>query len=96
MMGNPLTISTNYYWQDDMYSRNENEEKDISPSWEVWNASARYEDVDGKWYTDVWVKNILDDDYITGMYTAAQVSSLFTNQFLLDPRTYGITVGYRF
>jgi outer membrane receptor protein involved in Fe transport len=96
MMGNPLTISTNYYWQDDMYSRNENEKKDISPSWEVWNASARYEDVDGKWYTDVWVKNILDDDYITGMYSAAQVSSLFTNQFLLDPRTYGITVGYRF
>ena len=96
MMGNPLTISTNYYWQDQMYSRNENEKKDISPSWEVWNASARYEDVDGKWYTDVWVKNILDDDYITGMYSTAQVSSLFTNQFLLDPRTYGITVGYRF
>jgi len=79
-----------------MYSRNENEKKDISPEWEVWNASARYEDVDGKWYTDVWVKNILDDDYITGMYSTAQVSSLFTNQFLLDPRTYGITVGYRF
>ena len=96
MAGNPLTISTNYYWQDDMYSRNENEQKDVSPSWEVWNASARYEDSDGKWYTDVWVKNILDDDYITGMYTTAQVSSLFTNQFLLDPRTYGLTVGYRF
>ncbi len=94
--GHPLTISTNYYWQDDMYSRNENEKKDVSPSWEVWNASARYEDSDGKWYTDVWVKNILDDDYITGMYTTAQVSSLFTNQFLLDPRTYGLTVGYRF
>jgi outer membrane receptor protein involved in Fe transport len=94
--GHPLTLSTNYYWQDDMYSRNENEKKDISPSWEVWNASARYEDSDGKWYADVWVKNILDDDYITGMYSTAQVSSLFTNQFLLDPRTYGLTVGYRF
>ena len=94
--GHPLTLSTNYYWQDDMYSRNENEKKDVSPSWEVWNASARYEDSDGKWYADVWVKNILDDDYITGMYSAAQVSSLFTNQFLLDPRTYGLTVGYRF
>ena len=94
--GHPLTLSTNYYWQDDMYSRNENEKKDVSPSWEVWNASARYEDSDGKWYADVWVKNILDDDYITGMYSTAQVSSLFTNQFLLDPRTYGLTVGYRF
>lgn len=94
--GHPLTLSTNYYWQDDMYSRNENEKKDVAPSWEVWNASARYEDSDGKWYADVWVKNILDDDYITGMYSAAQVSSLFTNQFLLDPRTYGLTVGYRF
>jgi hypothetical protein len=30
------------------------------------------------------------------MYTTAQVSSLFTNQFLLDPQTYGLTVGYRF
>lgn len=96
LMGNPLTLSTNYYWQDDMYSRNENEKKDVSPAWEVWNASARYQDADGKWYSDIWVKNILDDDYITGMYSTAQVSSLFTNQFLLDPRTYGITVGYRF
>ena len=94
--GHPLTISTNYYWQDDMYSRNENEAKDVSPSWEVWNASAMLEDVDGKWYASAWINNILDEDYITGMFTTSAVSSLFTNQFLLDPQTYGLTVGYRF
>jgi hypothetical protein len=32
---------------------------------------------------------------VTGQYLTSSVSSLFTNQFILDPQTYGGTVGYR-
>jgi iron complex outermembrane recepter protein len=38
----------------------------------------------------------LNGTYFFYDYQAPQVSSLFTNQFLLDPQTYGLTVGYRF
>ena len=48
------------------------------------------------WYAEAWVRNILDDDNITGGYLTSSVSSLFTNQFILEPRTYGLTVGMRF
>jgi iron complex outermembrane receptor protein len=90
-----LTISTNYYWQDEFYARNFNSESDTIDEWEVWNASARLQSSDDTWYAEAWIKNILDDDYVTGQYLTSSVSSLFTNQFILDPQTYGGTVGYR-
>jgi iron complex outermembrane receptor protein len=90
-----LTVSTNYYWQDEFYSRNFNTVGDKVDEWEVWNASARLQSVDDTWYAEAWIKNILDDDYVTGTYLTSPVSSLFTNQFILDPQTYGATVGYR-
>lgn len=90
-----LTVSTNYYWQDEFYSRNFNARTDLVEEWEVWNASARLQSADDTWYAEAWIKNILDDDYVTGTYLTSSVSSLFTNQFILDPQTYGATVGYR-
>ena len=38
----------------------------------------------------------LNGTYFFYDYQDPQVSSLLTNQFLLDPQTYGLTVGYRF
>lgn len=90
-----LTVSTNYYWQDEFYARNFNSDSDLVEEWEVWNASARLQSSDDTWYAEAWIKNILDDDYVTGQYLTSSVSSLFTNQFILDPQTYGATVGYR-
>ena len=42
------------------------------------------------------IKNINDDDFVTGQYTATQVQGLFQNRFFLDPQTYGLTFGYNF
>lgn len=92
--GLDLTLASNYYWQDEYYARNFNADRDIVESWEVWNASARLESTDGNWYADAWIKNILDEDYVTGQYLTSAVSNLFTNQFILDPQTYGVTLGY--
>jgi len=94
--GMDLMIATNYYWQDEYYASNFNAAQDKVEEWEVWNASARLTGGDGKWYAEAWIKNILDEDYVTGQYLTSSVSSLFTNQFILDPQTYGLTVGYAF
>ncbi len=94
MGGMPLFMQTNYYWQDKMYSTNFNTPGTEIEDWSMWNASARV--MGNGWYAEAWVRNILDDDNITGGYLTSSVSSLFTNQFILEPRTYGLTVGMRF
>lgn len=60
----------------------------------MWNASARLSGEN--WYAEAWIKNIEDEDNITGSYLSTSVTNLFTNQFILDPQTYGITLGMRF
>ena len=94
MAGMPLAMQTNYYWQDEMYTTNFNNPGTKIEDWSMWNANARLMGED--WYAEVWVRNILDDDNITGGYLTSSVSSLFTNQFILEPRTYGLSVGLRF
>ena len=42
------------------------------------------------------MRNINDDDHITGQYLGDQNVGLATAEFLLEPRTYGVTVGYNF
>ena len=89
-----LTLSTNYYWQDEFYASNFNNISNKVDDWSMWNASAR---VSGeRWYAEAWVKNIEDNDNVTGHYLTSSVSALFTNQFILDPQTYGVSVGYQF
>ena len=94
MGGMPLFMQTDYYWQDKMYTTNFNTPGTEIEDWSMWNASARV--MGNGWYAEAWVRNILDDDNITGGYLTSSVSSLFTNQFILEPRTYGLTVGMRF
>ncbi|MDA0630770.1 MAG: TonB-dependent receptor [Proteobacteria bacterium] len=89
-----LTLATNYYWQDDYYTSNFNTRNSLVEDWSMWNASAR---LSGEsWYAEAWIKNIEDEENVTGSYLTSTVSSLFTNQFILDPQTYGITLGLRF
>jgi iron complex outermembrane receptor protein len=94
MGGMPLALQTNYYWQDKMYTTNFNSPGTEIEDWSMWNANARL--MGDSWYAELWVRNILDDDNITGGYLTSSVSNLFTNQFILEPRTYGLTVGMRF
>jgi len=48
------------------------------------------------WSLQAWVKNANDDDYVTGHYTTDATSGLFTNVFVLEPRTFGLTFDYSF
>ncbi len=94
--GMDLVAATNYYWQDEFYTRVFNTGNDIVDAWDVWNATVTLHGADGRWFAELWGRNLKDDDFVTGQYLGDQNVGLATNQFLLEPRTWGMTLGYRF
>ena len=94
--GMELVAATNYYWQDEFYTRVFNETNDTVDSWDVWNATLTLYSANQDWFAEAWGRNLKDDDHVTGQYLGDQNVGLPTNQFLLEPRTYGISLGYNF
>ncbi len=94
--GMALVAATNYYWQDEFYTRVVNAPNDKVDNWEVWNATATLYSADKTWFAELWVRNLNNDDYVTGQALGDQNVGLATNQFLLEPRTYGVSLGYNF
>ena len=94
--GMELTAATNYYWQDEFYTRVFNTVNDQVDEWDVWNATLTLFSADGSWFVEAWGRNLQDEDHITGQYLGDQNVGLATNQFLLEPRMYGLTLNYSF
>jgi outer membrane receptor protein involved in Fe transport len=90
-----MTPRADFYYQADSFARIFNGPNDTLDSYSIWNATLRIEQEEG-WYANLFVKNIADEDVITDIYLTDQSSGLFSNVFLLEPRTYGITLGRRF
>jgi outer membrane receptor protein involved in Fe transport len=91
-----LSMRVDYYWQDEMYGRLFNRPIDKIDSWDIWNAQANLRSPDDSWYVRAYVKNIMDDDNIVGMYVTDPTSGIYTNVFTIEPRTFGLAVGYNF
>lgn len=89
-----LDLRVDYYWQDAMYARNFNKPIDKIDSWDVWNAQASLMSAERSWYLRAYVKNIADENHLVGMHLAGASSGNFTNVFAIEPRTYGIALGY--
>jgi iron complex outermembrane receptor protein len=94
--GMHVDVALMYYWQDEFYSRIFNTVNDKMASWDVWNANAVLTSANEDWYGEVYVRNIQDEDHRTGQYLQDAAVGLYTNYQLLEPRTYGVTLGYRF
>ena len=94
--GMEIIAATNYYWQDDFYTRIFNAPNDKVDAWEVWNATVTLYSTDKNWLVELWGLNLNDDDHVTGQYLGDQNVGLATNQFLLEPRTYGVSLRYNF
>ncbi|MEQ1509761.1 MAG: TonB-dependent receptor [Sphingopyxis sp.] len=60
------------------------------------NAQLQVNGPDNRWFGRVFVQNIFNSDSITGQYVTDQSQGLPTNIFTLDPRRYGLAVGFRF
>ena len=77
-----------------MYARKFNKPIDNIDSWDVWNAKANLVSANRDWYLRAYVKNIADENHMVGMHLAGASSGNFTNVFAIEPRTYGIALGY--
>ncbi len=95
-LGGSLTARWDYYWQGDSYAREFNTIGDEIDSWDQHNASLIYESNDGRWTLRAWVRNLADDDNITGKYLTSDTSGFFRNYFLTEPRIYGASVRFNF
>lgn len=96
-MGNwAATLRADYYYQADSFARIFNAANDQLDSYSQINASVRFENENAGIYANLFVKNIADDDVVTDLYLTDQSSGLFSNAFLLEPRTFGVTLGKRF
>jgi iron complex outermembrane receptor protein len=95
-IGGALTGRWDWSWRDEQYAREFNTKGDEIDAWDQHNASLIYESSDGVWEGRLWVRNVADDDNITGKYLTSDTSGFFRNYFLTEPRIYGASVKYNF
>ena len=85
--GGTLTARWDWYWQSDSYAREFNTPGDAIESWSQHNATAIYER--GNTTIKLWVRNVRNDDNVTGKYVTSDTSGFFRNYFLTEPRIFG-------
>ncbi|MEJ2088652.1 MAG: TonB-dependent receptor, partial [Gammaproteobacteria bacterium] len=91
-----LMVRWDYYWQSKSYAREFNTVADRIDSWDQHNASLIYQSTNGQWQGRLFVRNVLDDDNVTGHYLTSDTSGFFRNYFLTEPRIWGASVRYNF
>ncbi|HEX7037203.1 MAG TPA: TonB-dependent receptor [Pseudomonadales bacterium] len=91
-----LTARWDYYWQSKSYAREFNTPGDRIDSWDQHNASLIYESNNGQWLVKAWVRNLQDEDNVTGKYLTSDTSGFYRNYFLTEPRIWGASVRYSF
>ena len=85
-----LTARWDYYWQSESFAREFNTLGDEIDAWSQHNATLVYER--GDWSARVWVRNIQDEDNVTGKYLTSDTSGFYRNYFLTEPRIFGASV----
>ena len=87
--GTALDLRWDWYWQADSYAREFNTPGDEIEAWTQHNATAVYRR--NNLTVRLWVRNVLDDDNVTGKYVTSDTSGFFRNYFLTEPRIYGLS-----
>ena len=91
-----VTLRWDYYWQGDSYAREFNTVADQIDSWDQHNLMLAYRSSSDRWHARLWVRNLQNEDNITGHYLTSDTSGYFRNYFLTEPRIYGFTFRYQF
>ena len=91
--GFSLVPRVDFYWQDSMWGRVFEDGADRIKPFEQVNMQVTLNSPDNQWYVQAFAKNLTDSSAITGEYLTSSTSALYTNAFLVDPRTFGVRVG---
>ncbi|WP_194744359.1 TonB-dependent receptor [Thermaurantiacus tibetensis] len=89
-------IRADYSFTDEIYSRTFNLPIDRVPSYDILSANIQFNAPNDRWFIRGFLQNAFNSDAITGQYVTDPSSGLFTNVFTLEPRRYGIAVGFNF
>ena len=90
------TPHADFYFQDKSYARIFNSAHDQTKAYKLANVALMIEKRDWDLRIQAYVKNVFDKKYIQDQYLTDASSGLFTNIFIGDPRTYGLSVTKKF
>lgn len=60
------------------------------------NAQVQFDAADNRWYARAFVQNLADSSPTTGLAVNDQSQGVGTNIFTLEPRRYGVALGFKF
>ena len=86
------TLRGDFYWQSQASARVYNTQYDKLRAWTNSNLSLWFEHREWGVMAEVYVKNVFDQEPITGAFLNSDDSGLTTNVFTLDPRLVGVSV----
>jgi iron complex outermembrane receptor protein len=93
-----LTLSATYAWKGETYYSIFNRHYNLADSYGVWDFRATWNDADDRYSIVGYVRNATDELVIDGVSSAGNDSQgrPVQNLTILEPRTYGIQLQYRF
>ena len=94
--GGGLMFRWDFYWQGEQYSREFNTPGDYIEPWSQHNISLNYLSASGRYSGRIWIRNLLDDENVTGAYLTSDTSGFFRNAFTTEPRIFGLSFNMRF
>ncbi len=94
--GMSLVTRLDLTYTGEYFSRSFNKPIDKIKGYEIVNASMTLNGPEKKWYARAFIQNLTANDAITGQYVTDPSSGLFTNAFVMEPRRYGLAVGFNF
>ncbi|HEX5776876.1 MAG TPA: TonB-dependent receptor [Caulobacteraceae bacterium] len=88
-----MNLHTDVHWQAESWWRvfNDHEYSKLDEFYLV-NLAAIFTNEDAGWNIMAYVKNVLDEDALTGAFLLSDDTALVTNVFLTEPRLYGLRV----
>jgi iron complex outermembrane receptor protein len=92
--GGSLTLAANYAYKSRQYHTEFNDIRMSQRGYSMVDANILYEAPDGKLSANLWVKNLTDELVYAGSFSIS--TSRAIGGTLMPPRTYGVTVGYKF
>lgn len=96
---NNLTSFGRFEWQytGDQFFSVFNRPNIAQDGFSVFNASLGFGDQDDRWNVRFWARNLFDEEYFSNLFESGVLNNVVVPQgFVAPPRTYGVTLGFRY
>ena len=94
MLGGVFTLMGDVSYKDDVYFTEFKRLLEGQESYTILDMQLRYASVDGPWTAELWGKNLTDEEVASSTFQLATARVIGVTY--MPPRTYGLTLGYRF